>query len=58
MSKFTLEMIAKNDEDAGVRIAAIQQLSSEGSKFTLEMIAENDPNPRVREAAVRQLKAR
>ena len=57
MSKYTLERIAENDEDADVRIAAIQQLSSEGSKYTLERIAENDPNPRVREAAVRQLKA-
>lgn len=57
MSKYSLERIAENDEDADVRIAAIQQLESEESKYLLERVAENDPNPRVREAAVRKLKA-
>jgi len=56
-SKYELERIAQNDESPDVRIAAIQQLNSNGSRYELERIAQNDLDPRVREAAVRKLRA-
>ena len=57
-SKYELERIAQHDESPDVRIAAIQQLDSNGSKYELERIAQHDSDPRVREAAVRKLRAR
>ena len=57
-SKYDLEQIAQHDESPDVRIAAIQQLDSNGSKYDLEQIAQHDPDPRVRVAAVCKLRAR